>query len=73
VIYVSSARVRANARDRHHKTLESLFCCAMTDGGGPTVLEDFPDLDREDIRAYPEYAGAVIAHDEIEGMCISAH
>jgi uncharacterized protein (DUF433 family) len=36
-----------------------------------SVLEDYPDLEREDIRACLEYARAVIAHDKIEGVRVA--
>jgi uncharacterized protein (DUF433 family) len=35
------------------------------------VLEDYPDLERDDIRACLEYARAVIAHDKIEGVRVT--
>jgi uncharacterized protein (DUF433 family) len=37
-----------------------------------SVLEDYPDLERDDIRACLEYARAVIAHDKIEGVRVGA-
>jgi uncharacterized protein (DUF433 family) len=36
-----------------------------------SVLEDYPDLERDDIRACLEYARAVIAHDKIEGVRVA--
>lgn len=32
------------------------------------ILEDYPDLEPDDIRACLAYARAVIAHDKIEGV-----
>jgi uncharacterized protein (DUF433 family) len=37
-----------------------------------SVLEDYPDLERDDIRACLEHARAVIAHDTIEGVRVAA-
>jgi uncharacterized protein (DUF433 family) len=37
-----------------------------------SILEDYPDLERDDIRACLEYARAVIAHDKIEGVRVAA-
>jgi uncharacterized protein (DUF433 family) len=31
-----------------------------------SILEDYPDLERDDIRACLEYARAIIAHDKIQ-------
>lgn len=36
-----------------------------------TILDDYPDLERDDIRACLEYARAVIAHDRIEGVRVA--
>lgn len=33
-----------------------------------TLLEDYPDLEREDIRACLAYAHAVIAHDSLDSV-----
>jgi uncharacterized protein (DUF433 family) len=35
------------------------------------ILDDYPDLERDDIRACLEYARAVIAHDKIEGVRVT--
>jgi uncharacterized protein (DUF433 family) len=35
------------------------------------ILDDYPDLERDDIRACLEYARAVIAHDRIEGVRVA--
>jgi uncharacterized protein (DUF433 family) len=32
------------------------------------ILGDYPDLEREDIRAYLAYAHAVIAHDSLDAI-----
>jgi uncharacterized protein (DUF433 family) len=37
-----------------------------------SILEDHPDLESDDIRACLEYARAVIAHDTIEGVRVTA-
>jgi uncharacterized protein (DUF433 family) len=37
-----------------------------------SILEDYPDLERDDVRACLEYARAVIAHDKIEGVRVTA-
>ena len=37
-----------------------------------SILEDYPDLERDDVRACLEYARAVIAHDKIEGVRVAA-
>ena len=36
------------------------------------ILEDYPELERDDIRACLEYARAVIADDKIEGVRVAA-
>jgi uncharacterized protein (DUF433 family) len=35
------------------------------------ILDDYPDLEHDDIRACLEYARAVIAHDRIEGVRVA--
>jgi uncharacterized protein (DUF433 family) len=35
------------------------------------ILDDYPDLERDDIRSCLEYARAVIAHDRIEGVRVA--
>jgi uncharacterized protein (DUF433 family) len=37
-----------------------------------SILEDYPDLECDDIRACLEYARAVIAHDKIESVRVAA-
>jgi uncharacterized protein (DUF433 family) len=37
-----------------------------------SLVADYPDLERDDIRACLEYARAVIAHDKIEGVRVAA-
>jgi uncharacterized protein (DUF433 family) len=39
--------------------------------GVEAILDDYPDLERDDIRACLEYARAVIAHDQIEGVRVA--
>jgi uncharacterized protein (DUF433 family) len=35
------------------------------------ILEDYPDLEREDIRACLAYAHAVIAHDSLDSVQVT--
>jgi uncharacterized protein (DUF433 family) len=35
------------------------------------IQDDYPDLERDDIRACLEYARAIIAHDKIEGVRVA--
>jgi len=37
------------------------------------LLKDYPDLETEDIRACLAYAHAIIAHDTLDKIEISAH
>jgi uncharacterized protein (DUF433 family) len=36
------------------------------------ILDDYPDLEHDDVRACLEYARAVIAHDRIEGVRVAS-
>lgn len=38
-----------------------------------SILEDYPDLETEDIRACLAYAHAVIAHDKIDAVKVAGH
>jgi uncharacterized protein (DUF433 family) len=42
--------------------------------GAPTqeLLDDFPDLEEDDIKACLAYAHAVIAHDSLDSLGVSA-
>ena len=47
----------------------SLLAQGETEGG---LLEDYPDLEPEDIRACLEYARAVIAHDSLAAVRVAS-
>jgi len=37
------------------------------------LLDDFPDLEEDDIKACLAYAHAVIAHDSLDSLSVGAH
>ncbi len=43
--------------------------------GAPTqeLLDDFPDLEEDDIKACLAYAHAVIAHDSLDSLGVGVH
>ena len=49
-----------------------LILSLLTQGESPEeIIEDYPDLELEDIRACMAYAHAVIAHDSLDAVSVT--